>query len=428
VKEEVEGEKEKRNGAQRFTFCLLPLYFYLLTILFCLFTLAGSSMRFAFSTAGRIVFGSGVAEQASDLVAGFGRRALLVLGGTPDRCRHILDPLASRGVTSERFRVTGEPTTDMAHEAVTLARRAQTQVVLAIGGGSVLDMGKVVAAMLTNEGDLSDYLEVVGQGRPLLNQPAPCVAVPTTAGTGAEVTFNAVLGVPQQRVKVSIRSPLMVPRYAVVDPLLTHSMPPALTASTGLDALTQLIEAFVSNKANPLTDGICREGLQRAGRSLRRVFEDGGNAGARADMSLASLFSGIALANAKLGAVHGFAGPLGGMTDAPHGVICGKLLPYVMQANVRALQDRAPGSPFLARFDEVGRILTGRSTAHASDAVIWIEKLCAALNLPGLRRYGLAEEDFSTVVAKAKNASSMKGNPLELSDEELLEVLRRAID
>jgi alcohol dehydrogenase class IV len=220
----------------------------------------------------------------------------------------------------------------------------------------------------------------------------------------------------------------MLPRWAVVDPLLTHSMPPALTASTGLDALTQLIEAFVSNKANPLTDGVCREGLQRAGRSLRRAFEDGADAAAREDMSLASLFSGMALANAKLGAVHGFAGPLGGMTSAPHGVICGKLLPYVMRVNVQALHSRAAASPALARFDEVGRILTGRDTARAADAVAWTEELCTALGLPGLRRYGLSESDFPNVVAKAKNASSMKGNPIELQDDELTQVLREAMD
>jgi alcohol dehydrogenase class IV len=316
----------------------------------------------------------------------------------------------------------------MAQAAVTLARRAQTEVVLALGGGSVLDTGKVVAAMLTNSGALSDYLEVVGKGQPLQKPPAPCLAVPTTAGTGAEVTYNAVLGVPDQRVKVSIRSPLMVPRWAIVDPLLTHSMPPDLTASTGLDALTQLIEAFVSNKANPMTDGLCREGLPRAGRSLRRAFEDGGDAEAREDMSLASLFSGMALANAKLGAVHGFAGPLGGQTRAPHGVICGKLLPVVCQANVQALQNRTPGSPSLSRFDEVGRLLTGKSTAIAADAVAWIEELCTALRLPGLRRYGLSESDFPAVAAKAKNASSMKGNPIELNEEELIAILEQAID
>ncbi|MCX5644428.1 MAG: iron-containing alcohol dehydrogenase [Phycisphaerae bacterium] len=385
-------------------------------------------MRFEFSTAGRIAFGPGVSDQIPDLVAGFGKRAFLVLGGTPNRFGRILDQLASRGIAWDSFCVTGEPTTDMAQEATTSARHAAAEVVVAIGGGSVLDTGKAVAALLTNEGDLSDYLEVVGKGRPLQKPAAPCLAVPTTAGTGAEVTFNAVLGVPDQHVKVSMRSPLMLPRWAIVDPLLTHSMPPVLTASTGLDALTQLIEAFVSNKANPLTDGVCREGLQRAGRSLRRAFENGDDTDAREDMSLASLFSGMALANAKLGAVHGFAGPLGGMTAAPHGVICGKLLPYVMQANVRALQNRAPDSPALTRFDEVGRILTGKSTARASDAVTWIEELCSVLALPGLRKYGLSENDFPIAAAKAKNASSMKGNPVELQDAELIQILRQAID
>jgi alcohol dehydrogenase class IV len=385
-------------------------------------------MKFEFSTAHRIVFGPGVAGQIPDLVAGLGKRAFFVLGGTPGRFQSIVDPIASRGVAWESSSIAGEPTTMAVQEAVLAARKAAAEVVVAIGGGSVLDTGKAVAALLTNEGALSDYLEVVGKGLPLRNQAAPCIAVPTTAGTGAEVTYNAVLSMPEQHVKVSMRSPLMLPRYAVVDPLLTHSMPPALTASTGLDALTQLIEAFVSNKANPLTDGVCREGLQRAGRSLRRAFEQGGDARAREDMSLASLFSGIALANAKLGAVHGFAGPLGGMTNAPHGLICGKLLPYVMQANVRALQARTPDSPALARFDEIGRILTGTSTATASDAVSWIEELCAALNLPGLRQYGLRENAFPAVVEKAQRASSMKGNPIDLRDDELLHILRQAID
>jgi len=385
-------------------------------------------MRFEFSTTGRIAFGPGACDQVPELVAEFGKRAFLVLGGTPGRFRRLLDQLASREIAWESFSVTGEPTTDTAQAAATLARHAAAEVVLAIGGGSVLDMGKVVAALLTNEGDLSDYLEVVGKGRPLLNPAAPCIAVPTTAGTGAEVTYNAVLGVPQQRVKVSIRSPLMLPRWAIVDPLLTHSMPAELTASTGLDALTQLVEAFVSNKANPLTDGVCREGLLRAGRSLRRAFENGGDANAREDMSLASLFSGMALANAKLGAVHGFAGPLGGMTSAPHGVICGKLLPYVMRANVQALHGRDPDSPALVRFDEVARILTGRSPSRASDAVSWIEELCAVFGLPGLRKYGLSEDDFPAVAAKAKNASSMKGNPIELNDDDLINILRQAID
>jgi alcohol dehydrogenase class IV len=204
-------------------------------------------------------------------------------------------------------------------------------------------------------------------------------------------------------------------------------MPPGLTASTGLDALTQLIEPFVSSKANPLTDGICREGLQRTGRSLRRAFRDGNDARAREDMAIASLFSGLALANTALGAVHGFAGPLGGMTDAPHGAVCGKLLPYVIETNVRALQARAPDSPALARLDEAAQILTGRTTARASDAVSWIHELCTEVTLPGLSAYGLARADLPAVAAQARKASSMKGNPIELHDDELIEVLEKAM-
>ena len=393
-------------------------------------------MKFEFSTARRIVFGTGVAEQIPSLTAGYGKRAFLVLGSKPDRFQPILDAVASRDVVATVFSVATEPTTEMVQAAVAAARGAKANVVLAIGGGSVIDVGKVVAAMLTNEGELSDYLEVVGKGRPLREQAAPLIAVPTTAGTGAEVTYNAVLGVPQQQVKVSMRSPLMLPRWAIVDPLLTHSMPPELTASTGLDALTQLIEAFVSNKANPLTDGICREGMQRAARSLRQAFEDGSNTEAREDMSLASLLGGMALANAKLGAVHGFAGPLGGVTGAPHGAICGRLLPCVMQANVLALQNRPAGNSenpgedvraVLARFDEIARILTGKNTATALDAVSWIGDLCTALGLPGLRRYGLSSVDFPAIVAKAQKASSMQGNPVELSEEELTAILDWAI-
>lgn len=393
-------------------------------------------MKFEFSTARRVVFGPGAAEQIPVLTAGYGERAFLVLGSKPDRLQVVLDAVAARDVATTIFSVAGEPTTETVQEAVTAAREAKADVVVALGGGSVLDTGKVVAAMLTNEGDLSDYLEVVGKGRPLREQSAPLIAAPTTAGTGAEVTYNAVLAVPQRQVKVSMRSPLMLPRWAIVDPLLTHSMPPELTASTGMDALTQLIEAFVSNKANPLTDSLCREGIQRVARSLRTAFEDGGDAEAREDMSLASLFSGMSLANARLGAVHGFAGPLGGITGAPHGAICGRLLPCVMQANVLALQNRPPDDgenpvvdtrAVLARFDEIGRLLTGKSTATASDAVSWTGDLGTTLGLPGLRRYGLSSVDFPAIVAQAAKASSMQGNPVRLSDDDLTGILEWAI-
>jgi len=268
-------------------------------------------MRFEFSTAQQIVFGPAAAAEAGRLAASVGQRAFLVLGGTTRRAGDLIDQLTSHGIAYQGFHVTSEPTVEMAQAAVASARQAGSEIVIAFGGGSVIDTGKVVAAMLKNKGELLDYLEVVGQGKPLAHPAAPHIAVPTTAGTGAEVTRNAVLSVPEHKVKVSMRGLVMLPRWALVDPLLTHSMPAELTASTGLDALTQLVEAFVSNKANPLTDGICREGLRRAGRSLGRAFADGNDAPAREDMALASLFSGLALANAKLGAVHGFAGPLG---------------------------------------------------------------------------------------------------------------------
>jgi alcohol dehydrogenase class IV len=236
-----------------------------------------------------------------------------------------------------------------------------------------------------------------------------------------------VLASPQHQLKVSLRSPSMLPRLAVVDPELTYSMPPAVTASTGLDALTQVLEPFVSNQANPMTDGICREGLGRAARSLRRAYEDGRDAEARQDMALVSLFGGLALANAKLGAVHGFAGPLGGLFPAPHGTICARLLSTVMEANVRALQARMPDSPALARYDEVAKLLTGKGAARANDGVAWIQELCQALDVPPLSDFGLTEDDFPTVAEKARKASSMKGNPILLTDEELTEILGKVI-
>ena len=383
-------------------------------------------MRFEFSTAARIVFGDGISQEVVPLAAKMGKRAFVVTGSTLKRAEPLLEQLKKQGIECVTFNVPGEPTTTLVKVGVEQSRKAGSDLVISIGGGSTLDNGKVIAAMLTNRGELEDYLEVVGHGKPLIHSSAPHIAIPTTAGTGAEVTQNAVLKVPEHQVKVSMRSPIMIPYLAVVDPLLTYSMPPSLTASTGLDALTQLMEPYVCNKANPLTDGICREGLKRAARSLRQAYEDGSNSSAREDMALASLFSGLALANAKLGAVHGFAGPLGGMISAAHGIICARLLPHVMKANVRALQSREADSPVLARYGEIAQILTGKVTARAADGVKWIHDLCMALKVPSLAEFGLKEQDFPTVVAKAQKSSSMKGNPITLTDDELMEILQKA--
>ena len=382
-------------------------------------------MRFEFATAARIIFGHGSVQEVAPLAAEIGSRAFVVTGRTGARAGQLLEQLKKQGIRSVTFNVPGEPTVAMAKTGVKQAREAKSDLVIAIGGGSALDTGKAIAAMLTNSGELEDYLEVVGRGKPLSQTPVPNIAIPTTAGTGAEVTRNAVLGIPESGVKVSMRSPMMLPSLAVVDPVLTHSMPSSVTASTGLDALTQLMEAYVSNKANPLTDSICREGVKRVGRSLRRAYEDGGNRAAREDMALASLFGGLALANAKLGAVHGIAGPLGGMFSAPHGSICARLLPYVMEKNVQALQRRAAGSPALARYDEIARFLSGTATARAVDGIAWVQGLCAALKVPPLGEFGLKEQDFQTLVANAQKSSSMKGNPVKLTDDELMEILKK---
>jgi alcohol dehydrogenase class IV len=391
-------------------------------------------MRFEFATATRIIFGRGTIQEVGPLAAEMGKSAFVVTGHSTKRAEPLIEQLDKYKIKHTLFNVTGEPTTTTVKKAVEQARRSKPDSVIGIGGGSVLDTGKVVAALLTNTGKLEEYLEVVGEGKPIKQCPQPYIAIPTTAGTGAEVTRNAVLGVPEHKVKVSMRSLLMLPRVALVDPELTYSMPPTLTASTGIDALTQLIEAYVSSKANPLIDGICREGIKRAGHSLRKAYEacpersrrDGSNESAREDMSLASLFSGLALANAGLGAVHGFAGPLGGMIPAPHGVICARFLPHVMQANVQALKTRQADSPYLTRYDEVAQLLTGKAKAQASDGVVWIQKLCETLKVPKLSEFGLTENDFPQAIAKAKRSNSMKGNPIQLTDNELMEILKRA--
>jgi len=383
-------------------------------------------MTFEFATASRIVFGPGAVKEVAPLACEMGRMALLITGRNTGRAAALLRCLAGAGMEAVIFSVPGEPTLETITDGTKMARENGCDLVIGLGGGSVLDAAKAVAALLTNPGDLMDYLEVIGAGKPLTEPPAPCIAVPTTAGTGAEVTRNAVLTATAHEVKVSLRSPLMLPDLAVVDPELTYSMPPALTASTGLDALTQLLESFVSVKSNPLTDGICREGMKRAARSLRRAFEDGADTAAREDMAMASLFGGLALANARLGAVHGFAGPVGGMFPAPHGVVCARLLPFVAEMNVKALRQRG-SVEFLARYGEVAQILTGRPNATAEDGISWLQGLCEALKVPRLADFGVTESDFPALVAGTRRASSTKGNPIELTEQELTEILSKAV-
>jgi alcohol dehydrogenase class IV len=380
---------------------------------------------FEFATANRIIFGAGKLNELGKQIEGKTRRLLLVRGRSSDAIPRVKEILSTLDIPFTEFQVHGEPTIEVVREGVITAH--DCDLVIGLGGGSVLDTGKAIAALVTNPGDIYDYLEVIGKGQQLVNAPLPYMAIPTTAGTGSEVARNAVLESTEQNVKVSLRSPLMIPRLALVDPELTYNLPPEITASSGLDALTQLIEPFVSVKANPLTDAICREGLHHAARSLRRAYENGTDKDAREGMALASLFGGLALTNAALGAVHGFAGPLGGMLHAPHGVLCARFLPLVMEANIKALEARQPDHSVLVRYVEIAQILLGENDVTAQAGVEWTSEMVNALNIPRLSAYGMSEENFPEAVEKTRNANSFKGNPIALDEKELTEILEKAL-
>jgi alcohol dehydrogenase class IV len=380
---------------------------------------------FEFATANRIIFGAGKLTELGKLIEGNAKRVFFVRGGSSDAIPRVRGILTSSGIPFREFSVHGEPTVEVVREGIKVAQ--ECDIVIGLGGGSVIDTGKAIAALVTNPGDLYDYLEVIGKGQTLVNAPLTYIAIPTTAGTGAEVTRNAVIESTEQNVKVSLRSLLMLPRVALVDPELTYSLPPEVTASSGLDALTQLIEPFVSVRANPMTDAICREGIAYAARSLRRAYENGADKEARKGMSLASLFGGLALANAGLGAVHGFAGPLGGMLHAPHGVLCARFLPLVMETNIQAMEARQPEHLALDRYTEIARILTGEKDATAREGVNWTSELVNALKIPRLSTYEMRPEDFPGAVQKTQKASSFKGNPIVLDEQELTGILEKAL-
>lgn len=383
-------------------------------------------MHFSFS-APRILFGPGCRSQVAQQALLLGRRCLLVTGGDSVRHSWLRQALEDALDVVHVVAISSEPEVEHVQSLAVTARTGGCDLVVAIGGGSVLDSGKALAALITNVRDVFDYLEVVGQGKALEHRPVPVIAIPTTAGTGAEVTSNAVLLSSAHHVKVSLRGAGMMPVLAVIDPELTFSLPPAQTAATGMDALTQLVEAFVSHAANPLTDPLCRDGLLRVGRSLRHAFHQGGDVSARTDMVLASMFSGLALANAKLGAVHGFAAPLGAVLKAPHGAICAALLPYVMESNINALHDVNPDHPTLKRYDEIARLLTADPAATAADCVGYVLELCADLRIPALSAMGLRQDMLDDLAQKAKQASSMQGNPVELGHQTLVRILEKAM-
>ena len=392
-------------------------------------------MRYEFATASRIVVGPGSSADLADLAAGLGRRAMLVLGGRAagrgGPAASLAGRLAERDLVGATFAAGGEPQIADVEAGAAQARAAGCDMVIGLGGGSVLDTAKAIAGLAANTGGALDYLEVVGAGKPLERPALPVIAVPTTAGTGSEVTRNAVVADPRHRAKASIRHASLLPCLALVDSRLTHDLPPSVTASSGLDALTQLLEAYVSRRAQPVTDGMCLEGLARAGWALRRAYHQPDDAEAREAMSTAALLSGMALANAGLGAVHGIAAPLGGGYPAPHGAACAALLPHVAAVNIRALRRRDPDGPALARYARVAEVLLGRGAATQAvlldDLLAALRDLAAELGIPPLSAYGLTVAGVPALAAQTAKASSTRANPIDLEQAEIEEAILAAL-
>jgi alcohol dehydrogenase class IV len=383
-------------------------------------------VRFDLAVPADVRFGAGRVSEVPEALAGLGAtRVLVVTGRTTARADPIRSALAEAGISSIAFAVATEPSIERVRVAMELLAEAGCDAVLGFGGGSALDVAKAAAVLATSGTDPKEHLEVIGAGRPLVTPGLPCIAVPTTAGTGSEVTRNSVLS--GGGVKASLRSPLMLPRVAVVDPDLLVGLPRPTIAASGMDALSQLIEPLLSRRANPFSDALARDGIRRSARSLRRGYEDGmEDAGVREDLALASLLSGMCLANSGLGAVHGIAAAAGARLNAPHGAVCAAVLAAAMEVNLRALRDRAPEHPAIERMSAVATLLTSQPDASPEDAIAWLQELTAVLSIPGLASYGLNDVEIEAVVTAAQKASSMRGNPIDLNDTEVSEIVTRS--
>jgi alcohol dehydrogenase len=391
---------------------------------------------FAIARLPRVEFGRGALTKLPELVARHGRRVLLVTGArsfqVSPQWAALCDGLRTRGLGIEHCAVAGEPSPQLVDDAVARLADAQIDVVVAIGGGSALDAGKAIAGLLRVGRSVVDYLEGVGPELPYRGPAVPFIACPTTAGTGSEATKNAVLSTHGAGAyKKSFRDDRLVPEWAVVDPALLAPCPPALIAANGMDALTQLLESYVSTRANPLTDALAESGLAAVREGLLAWYRGGAQAHEGQDcMAYAALLSGITLAQTGLGSVHGLAAPLGAFFPVPHGVACGTLVAAATALNLRALGAREPESPALAKYARAAAILCGRGfddVAGAGRALIdrlgeWTE----VMGLPRLSAYGIGESDLASVVANCRG-SSMKTNPLVLSDEEIAALLRERL-
>jgi len=391
---------------------------------------------FSVSCLPHIVFGDGSLSQVPKLAAAIGQRALVVTGSRSLRDTPYWDALTSGlrnlGLSWEEMRVDGEPSPQLVDDAVRLWRETRIDVVVGIGGGSVLDAAKAVAGLLPHGNSVMDHLEGAGPELPYKGPATPFIAVPTTAGTGSEATRNAVLSVQgSQGFKKSFRHELLVPRYAVVDPLLLVNCPPDLIAANGMDAMTQLLESYVSSRANPFTDALALSGLASVRDGFFDWYEENERAASgRSHMAYAALQSGITLAQAGLGSVHGLASPLGAFFPIPHGVVCGTLVAAATEMNIRALRARVPDSQALEKYAQIGRIWHGEQALPREEAwnllVQTLGDWTQRLDLPRLGAYGIQASDIPRIVSNCRG-SSMKTNPVELTDAEVREVLMQRL-
>lgn len=376
---------------------------------------------FSLTAPDRTIFGRDSRTAATAEIARFGARMMLVRGRSVAWVDDLIGELGNIGCHVITVHSEGEPTLDHVRNAVAIARGHRPDCIVSIGGGAAIDLGKAVAGLCVSDGDAAAYLEL-GQTAPLhLNEPLPFVAIPTTAGTGAEATRNAVIGVPERQVKISLRDPRLVPELALVDPALTDCTPKALTLASGLDAITQLIESYLCNRANPITDALCRSSIPTAISALFRLMQ-GEDRQARDDMARASYLSGLALANSGLGIVHGLASVIGGR-GAAHGAICGRLLASGLAVNVEALQRR---SADVARFREVDEWLATGLGVPGESGNLALQHFVNANGLPTLNDLGVLNEETDKIAGLAASASSTKANPVELDHEEIGDLLRRA--
>ena len=390
--------------------------------------MSGNFFPFSIARLPRIEFGSGALEKLPEIAAGYGNFLLIVTGlrsfAESEAGTRLFAQLRQRGLAWEQVRVSGEPSPEFVDATVAALRGTPFDAVVGIGGGSALDAAKAIAGLLRPGNSVMDHLEGVGPERPYHGPSTPFIAVPTTAGTGSEATKNAVLTAPGG-FKKSFRDDRLVAEWAIVDPDLLATCPPALIAADGLDAFTQILESFVSTRANPLTDALARSGIMAARDALPALHRQQ-SAAARAPMAYASLVSGICLAQTGLGAVHGLASPLGAFFPIPHGVVCGTLVAAATASNIAALEARAPDHPALPKYGEIGRRFAMQKGLSGSEAraflVDSLRRWEVELALPRLAAYGIGESDLPRIVA-ASRGGSMKTNPIVLTDAELTDIL-----